>query len=110
MPEFSRSLRRFRYHRRGAAHAALIIHSFVGELVFGPELGATGAGTFSYDDSGVTGVGEEFIHPADGLRIEFTSLGRVFSIVTVPMPGTLSLTLVGVAALIAARRLAARRV
>jgi hypothetical protein len=154
------------------ADAALITHSLVGEVVFGPELGATGSGTFSYDDSGLTGVGAEFIHVDDGLQIEFTFLGQIFResddidfplfpelvlvngtpvfldwivangdgigteilasgviafltneliplagapgfftpIVTVAMPGTLSLTLLGAAALIAARRLAVRRV
>jgi hypothetical protein len=61
-----------------AGNAAPISHSFVGEVVFGPALGAPASGTFSYDDSAITGVGEEGIGVAEGLRIELAFLGQTF--------------------------------
>jgi hypothetical protein len=61
------------------AHAALVTHTLVGEVLFGPLAGATATGSFTFDDALITGVGDEFLTPLDGLQVQFTFLGATFS-------------------------------
>ena len=61
-----------------SASAAIVMESLKGVVASGPFAGTVGLGTFSYDDTSITGIGEESITPFEGLAIEFTILGQTF--------------------------------
>lgn len=59
------------------AQAAPVTEPLFGEVTFGPHLGATASGSFTYDDTLVTGVGSETIRvPELSLTLDF--LGQTF--------------------------------
>jgi len=62
-----------------SANAALVTESFSVTAIFGPFAGATGTGSFSYDDMSITGIGDEIITAADGLTLDFTVFGQMFT-------------------------------
>lgn len=61
------------------ARAALVTESLTSLVSGGTFDGAVGLGSFSYDDSLLAGVGDEFINAANGLTVEFTIFGQTFT-------------------------------
>ena len=61
------------------ARAAIIVEALEGIVVGGPFAGTVGNGSFTYDDSLIFGSGSEFIGPLDGLAVEFTIFGQLFT-------------------------------
>ena len=59
--------------------AAIIVEQLDGVVVGGPFTGTVGTGSFTYDDSVIFGAGSEFIGPLDGLIVEFTIFGQLFT-------------------------------
>ena len=62
-----------------SANAALINESFTVTVLQGDFIGTTGTGSFTYDDTTITGTGEEFISPIEGLSIEFNVFEQAFT-------------------------------
>lgn len=60
------------------AGATIITHGVVATVVAGPFAGAVGVGSFSYDDTDITGVGGETIMAAQSLTLTFTLFGQTF--------------------------------
>jgi hypothetical protein len=58
--------------------AAIITESLKGVVTSGPFAGTVGIGTFSYDDTSLTGIGDELVTPLEGLALEFTIFGQTF--------------------------------
>jgi hypothetical protein len=58
--------------------AAIIIENLRGVVTGGPFAGTVGLGTFSYEDTSLTGIGDETVTPLEGLAIEFTIFGQTF--------------------------------
>ncbi len=64
------------------SEAVPVIIGLEGEVVastFGLTLGETGMGTITYDDALLTGVGDETLGPLDGLMVDFTIFGQLFT-------------------------------
>jgi len=58
--------------------AAIITESLTGVVTSGPFAGTVGLGSFSYEDTSITGLGDESVSPFDGLTFEFTIFGQTF--------------------------------
>jgi len=62
-----------------SVNAALISESFTVTVLQGDFIDTIGTGSFTYDDTLITGIGSEIISPADGLSIEFNVFGQEFT-------------------------------
>jgi len=62
-----------------SVQAAPVTVLLEGEVLFGDFTGEFATGTLSYDDTAITGVGDESISDAEGLDVEFTFFGQVFT-------------------------------
>jgi len=61
------------------ANAALVTANFNTTALTGPFAGSTATGTFTYDDSSITGSGQEIIDTTHGLTVEVTAFGQTFT-------------------------------
>jgi len=61
-----------------SANAALINENFTATVLQGDFIGTVGNGSFAYDDSLISGIGNEFINISDGLTVNFTAFGQNF--------------------------------
>ena len=57
---------------------ALITEPLSGEVFIGPATGEMALGSFTYDETLITGVGDEEIDAIDGLLVELTFVGKTF--------------------------------
>jgi hypothetical protein len=61
-------------------NSATIAYNLSGTVITtGPFFGSTGSGSFSYDDSFVTGSGTETINPSSSLKVHFTIFNQSFT-------------------------------
>lgn len=58
---------------------AITTETFTGTVVSGTFAGTVGTGSVTFDEGLVTGTGSEFLTPIDGLELEFTIFGQVFT-------------------------------
>ena len=57
---------------------AITTHTFEGTVIGGPFAGTTGSGSFTFDETLLTGIGDEFLTPLDGVLMDFTIFGQAF--------------------------------
>lgn len=63
----------------GMGQAATITKTFFGTIDNGYLSGATGTGSFTYDDALLIGTGMESLTPTDGIAVSFTFDSQIFS-------------------------------
>jgi len=61
------------------ASAATVTKNWSVEVMSGMFVGEVGSGTFTYDDSLISNLGEEYIYVTDGLTLTFNFLGQDFT-------------------------------
>lgn len=62
-----------------SANAAIVTENFSVSVLDGEFIGTTGSGFFSYDNSLITGFGNETIDANSGLALELTVFGQTFT-------------------------------
>ena len=61
-----------------SSSAALVTETLSGTVTFGPALGETATGSFTYEDGSLTGIGEEILAFPD-LTLTFDFVGQTFT-------------------------------
>lgn len=58
---------------------AITTETLTGTVLIGSFSGAVGTGSFTFDETLISGLGAETLTPTDGLEVEFTIFGQTFT-------------------------------